>query len=172
MRSYPEIEVYIAVRDEAMIFLKDEVNVLSTAELKNHKRDFGYVREIATNLNGEHPIYSFLKESSITIPTAREVLNEESKLCVICPTGVLPTKSMSSEQIRKEEQLAFYSGFKVRVNDGWNDINEAGYVVGVESPLLFEAASRGIKTKLIPTGLGTNLYNLMFGKMEAARNAR
>jgi hypothetical protein len=51
--------------------------------------------------------------------------------------------------------------------DGWDieydgDASDASLVIGVESVGLFEAAGRGVPTELVPTGLGTRLYKLMF----------
>jgi len=38
--------------------------------------------------------------------------------------------------------------------------------MGVESDLLLKALESGIETRLLPTGLGTNIYKKMFPNMK------
>jgi len=45
-----------------------------------------------------------------------------------------------------------------------NDFKGAAWVIGVENEYLFAAAAHGIQTALVPTGLGANLYQNMFGE--------
>lgn len=163
-KKYPELQLFIAGRGEAMQFLTGYDNVLCSNDLPAKRREFGYVREIATNLSGNHPIMSFAQESGINVPNLNKSrINSESKLCIVCPEGVLPTKPMTKDQINQEIQLAIDRGYYTEIFDGdYNKLNEAGFVIGVECAGLFEAACRGIKTKLIPTGIGTKLFNLMF----------
>ena len=55
--------------------------------------------------------------------------------------------------------MARDEGYEPMVN---TDIDNAGLVMGVECQNLFEAAARGLETRLVPTGLGARLYKTMF----------
>jgi hypothetical protein len=68
---------------------------------------------------------------------------------------------LTSIQVNKAKEYAQKAGYTLS-NDPFN----AGWVIGVENYPLFLAASRGLKTSLIPTGLGTDLYKTMFVRGE------
>jgi len=73
----------------------------------------------------------------------------------------LPTKPLTNVQIDKAKSMCQAEGYFADI-DG--DVTGAGWVIGVESIALFQAATQGIKTSLIPTGVGTDLYKAMFPK--------
>jgi len=71
------------------------------------------------------------------------------------------------ESVRREiEAKARFEGFEVWINPKFEAIEQAGWVVSVEQAALYEAAARGIKTTLVPTGIGQKLYQTMFPKGE------
>jgi hypothetical protein len=66
--------------------------------------------------------------------------------------------------------MAAYEGYDVQVNPERSLVDQAGWVIGVEAAPLFEAAARGIKTSLVPTGLGATIYQRMFPRGEILKN--
>ena len=46
-------------------------------------------------------------------------------------------------------------GYQVQIE---GEMNGAGWVIGVENEYLFQAVFQGIKTSLVPTGIGTEFY--------------
>ena len=66
--------------------------------------------------------------------------------------------------------MAAYKNYDVQINPEYHMISQAGWVIGVEGAPIFEAASRGIKTSLVPTGMGTNLYSKLFPNGEILKN--
>lgn len=164
--SLPGLHVFLACRDELMYLLKGCPKVLSRSKLKESLGDFGYVKEIEGCLRGAHPILEFLEESGIKIPVVCDHTNSPSKLCCVFPEGSFPTKSLNPKQIERCRLLAAYAGYTVQVNPEHHTIDQAGWVIGVEGAPLFEAAARGIKTSLVPTGLGTMIYQKLFPRGE------
>ncbi len=55
------------------------------------------------------------------------------------------------------------AGYETEIN---GNLETAGWVIGVENRFIWEAAALGIKTTLIETGIGTNLYRKMFPQNE------
>jgi len=41
-------------------------------------------------------------------------------------------------------------------------LEQAGWIIGVESLKLYQGAIQGIKSTLIPTGVGTSLFKKLF----------
>ncbi len=111
-----------------------------------------------------HPIEDLLVESGITNFVIRDsVLPRTLDLCVIVKDGAYPTKPIERNDLEHLKSWAAHQGYRVEVG---KDITDAGWVVGVESVALFEAAAKGIRTTLVPNGIGTRLYKMMFPKSE------
>ena len=83
----------------------------------------------------------------------------DTNICLIKTNGNYPTGNLLKSQIKTLQKIAFQNGFKVEIDGDWQN---AGIVYGVESVELFEAAARGIKSYLIPTGNGEQLFKKMF----------
>jgi hypothetical protein len=66
---------------------------------------------------------------------------------------------LEKEQLRILKNMAINEGYEIELD---SNIKNASLVVGVESVQLFEAAAKGIRTILVPTGVGENLYKTMF----------
>jgi len=121
-----------------------------------HHWEYGFIRELTYDLDC-NCIEKLLKESKIPYGPVDIPLIEGSNLCIVCPDALLPNKSLTFTQVQKAKELAIKAGYAIT-----DDFNKAGWVIGPENYPLFLAASRGLKTSLIPTGFGTDFYKTLF----------
>jgi len=158
-KELPGIQIYIACMDEVFHLLDGHPHVLTYSQLRENELNFAYIRNLTCDLQS-HPIEVLMVESEIPLPV--EVPEPPSgDHCLISPEGVIPTHSLTQDQIAKCRELAEAEGLEVVVG---NDFKGAAWVIGVENEYLFAAAAHGIQTALVPTGLGANLYQNMFGE--------
>jgi hypothetical protein len=61
-------------------------------------------------------------------------------------------------------------GYNVWVDPHPSSSKDAGWVIGVENEALFRAAIDGQRTSLVPTGIGTAVYQNMFPAGEVLKN--
>lgn len=124
----------------------------------NKKEKFAFVQEI--KFNGKmHPVEQLLIECEIKDFIINETITTTK--AVIITKGNYPTKPLEKHKIDFLKNRL--KGFDIEIN---TNIDNAGIVAGVESVELFAAAGRKIKTILIPTGIGTQLYKNLFPKGE------
>lgn len=151
--KYYDIQIYLSCRDSFFEILKDEEFVVKQSDLE--KEDFAYVKELKDDMK-KHPVYEFLKESNIKLNfETNEFKNKEGNICFINKIGNLPTKNYNDNKIEK-----FIEKMGYVISNEYN--YDVSCVASVESFYLFDAAFYGIKTILIPTGLGTELYKEFF----------
>lgn len=161
-RMLPGIKVYIACRSEAKYLLKGEERILSQEDLQSQKAQFAYIRDLSCNMES-HPVEDLMKESQLPCgPVPIPEVDLPAK-CVLLTNGIIPTKTLSSQQIQNAIKHIQKNGYEPELN---TSIENAGWVVGVENEQLFQAAADGKKVTLIPTGLGTALFKEMFPKGE------
>ena len=146
----PGIEIYLCGRDDA---LPPGDRIIAISDFK--KEEMAFVKELTCDLR-KHPVEELIRESALTLshwkpPT---INRSHGAKYVICPNGKFPTKSLTPQQIETAKIRTY-----AEVN---NNIDGANWVIGVENEQLFKAAMQGIRTTLIPTGLGTNLYKKLF----------
>lgn len=153
-KSLPGLNFDIFGRDCYCEYIE---GILPLSLFKEMKSNYGLAKELTYDLK-THPILKLLEDIPYGPMKTKEAINA-NKLCVICPEAFLPTKSLTVGQINKIKELAFMRGYKTEVTD---NISNAGWVVGAENGPLFLAAYQGLKTSLIPTGLGKELYKNMF----------
>lgn len=158
------IKIRIGCKDDKknMLFANNEL-FLSQSSIVSERLNFGYVREI--RFNGKiHPIEEIIKECNIdNFTVVSDLQKDYNNKCVIITKGNYPTVSLEQDKIKILKSIGSQEGFECFLDD---DVSDAGLVMGVESWGLFEAASRGVRTKLWPTGLGTWLYKTMFPRGE------
>jgi len=168
-QQFPDLDIHLACRDDFMYLLDGDRKTLSRSVLKKRHAEFGYIREIRGKMKGPHPIYELFTESDLPIPTLCNHVTTDCRLCYINPEGSLPTKRMTAQQIEACTEMAQFQGYHVRVTTDHNTTKQAGWVIGVENISLFEAAVQGKRTSLVPTGVGTKLYEGLFPKGEILR---
>lgn len=160
----PGLEIHIGCRDSMSYLSGSHRRIAPKSQIKDEKLNYAHLIELKCNM-GEHPVYKLLQDSRLeNMQVYKDVEPHHTRRCVICPHGTLPTKSMTDNQIRAIESRYRAQGFSdIYVSD---NIEGAGIVVGVESKGLFEAACKGVRTVLVPTGLGTQLYKMIARKGE------
>lgn len=174
--AYPELRLFISCRDEMIDLLESEEDVVPYSLIHDKKNDFAYIREIVINVNSPHSMLSFIKES---LPGFRPVRPEpvmNGRRCLVCPDGGLPTKSYpDAARLKAYAEAREYKTTVVGsdIHPGTAEVDsrpatgklalvaEADWVLGVENEYLFEGVRRNVKTTLVPTGIGTNLYKLL-----------
>lgn len=159
-QELPGLELHVCCRNELMYLSEWYDKIFPKSELQYKKSEFAYIKQLTCNMF-DHPVEQFLMESGMSIPEISVPTCDLTKKCVIVPEGNAPTNSLTSEQIDRVQELVDNRGFQV----GY-DIEGAGWVVGVENEQLFLAASRGIPTSLVPTGIGKNIYQKMYPHAE------
>lgn len=159
VRRFPELHIYISCRDEYVNLLQGS-NIIPISLLKSQKENFAYVKEIRFDNSEHHPVEKFMKDSDVHDLCVNNKLNEEYTVkCVLITKGVYPTKSLMHDQMLKAERRIIDEGYEMDIN---GCVDNAGWVIGVESADLYKSGAQGIRTTLIPTGIGTNLYKKMF----------
>lgn len=157
--KFPGMNIHVCCKDEHINVLGDEKS-LKMSELRNAKMTFAHVYEFLNN-HEVHPIEELLDNCGIEDYVIDVPKIEPTIKCVISPLGGYPTKSLTKPQISHIKKIAITQ--KYQIGEGLED---AGWVIGVENEELFEAAALGIKTTLVKTGTGTNLYQKMFPQGE------
>lgn len=157
--SFPGLKIGFGCRDEKTHIFDDCQYVMKASDIKVMREEFGHIREIRFN-GTTHPVEDLLNECRIkqcAVPTPSPI--DHTSKCVVVTKGHYPTKDLEKDKVERLKKMATESGYYVELD---TDVGDAGLVMGAESYKLFEAAGRGIQTKLLPTGLGTRLYKLMF----------
>lgn len=164
-RQFPGLKIYLGCKDASYGYLQGCDRVVKVSEIRKRKLEFAHVKELRFN-GKEHVIDLFAKRCNLDCRLDIEPQKEHTALCVIVTEGSYPTKNLIKKQVDILKRVARERNYEVEV-DG--DIENAGMVMGVESPKLFEAAAKGIKTVLVPTGLGERLYERMFPNGEVLK---
>lgn len=157
-KEFPELNLYIGCKDDKIHFLNGCDQVLKLTELRSRKTEFAHISEI--KFNGQtHPIEDFVVGANIANFALSIPVMEKTYKCVIVTKGAFPTKPLEQHKIDKLKKIADSQNMDWEI-DG--NITGAGLVMGVESVALYEAASQGIETGLVPTGVGTKFYKHLF----------
>ena len=161
-KEFVDLTIYIGCKDDKTNIFHGQDHILKLSELKIRKNDFAHISEL--KFNGlTHPVEDFILSSGIknySIPNNSSV---KTTKCVIITSGSHPTKPLETTKIEKIKRFAITQGMSCELN---TDVCNSGMVIGVESFGVCQAASVGIETYLIPTGIGTNLYKNMFPKIK------
>jgi len=157
-REFKGLNIFFGCKDDKVHLLEGCPGVLKISQIKERKHEFAHIKEIKSD-GRTHPIEELLVESGMTNLFVTDKAEATTNKCVIVTRSVLPTGNLGTQEINDLERTARAKGFSVSFDSG---IEGAGWVVGVESPQIFEAAGRGVRTTLVPTGVGTRLYKAMF----------
>lgn len=158
MENFPNIDIFLSFKDEAMYLVENEHRIITKKELKESRGNFGYVREIICDMKS-NPIYDFMKESDLKCGPLATVANTSNQKCTLLTTGIFPVKCLDEKQIEKVKEIVKNKGFQLEIN---SNIQDSSWVIGVESESLYLAASMNKMVTLIPTGFGENLFIEMF----------
>ena len=156
------LNLFFGCKDDKTHLLGDQPDVMKSTEIKEKKRRFAQIKHL--DYNGEtHPIEDLLIESGITNFAVTPFVKEHSSKMTITTKGNYPTVPLTRRQIERLVGMGKAAGYDVEIDTNWED---AGWVAGVESVALYEAAGAGLKTTLVPTGIGRRLYQRMFPQGE------
>jgi hypothetical protein len=158
-RQLPGINIHLCVRDSAEYLVKDEPRIVLASQFHENRKNFAYIKNIVSD-PATHPIWQMITESSLAIDPVPQKESDRSKLCLITSKGSAQTGSLTNLEIQKLRSKLVSRGFQVEL-DCW--VAGAGMVAGVESEYLYRGLECGMKTALIPTGLGTGLYLALAG---------
>lgn len=147
----PGLQLWLGCRDDRVEMVGERS--LPISMLKADRFTFAHIRELRYN-GQSHPVEDFLDESGISIQFP-DIQKEHTSKCVVVTKGQYPTKNLESDKVDQLVRSITKEGYAVEVD---TDIAGAGLVVGVESSALWQAASKGIETRLVPTGIGACLY--------------
>ena len=156
-RELNGVEIFICCKDELVSWFNNP-RVFGHSKMTQKKNDFALIKPLKFNMR-THPIIGLLDDSNIACERVDVPHHDPTAKCAICPEGLHPVKSMSYFQKEAVIEMAAKQGFEPEIT---TDVLNAGWVIGVECGPLYLAASKGIKTSLVPTGLGTSLYEKMF----------
>lgn len=162
-RHFDGLKIFIGCRDEKVHILNGCEDVLKITDLKIRCHDFAHINELRFDMQ-THPLEKLMDASGIdSWIVSTEQKKDPLKKAIIITKGEYPTRNLELREIDQLQKNVKEEGYEPEV-DG--NINTAGLVVGVESYAIFAAAAKGIKTRLIPSGLGTRLYKQMFQDAE------
>ena len=153
----PGLQIYICCKSELSHLTNGYERIIYNSEIQDKKKEFAHIRTLKCNMI-DHPILELFNESDLVLP--RFPSQSSTRKCVIYPRGCIPTQSISVDVVNKIKEHCNLEGYSVQI-DG--NMTGAGWVVGVENENLYTAGFKGIKTSLIPTGIGTKLYKSLFG---------
>lgn len=157
-KLFPGLNIYIGCKDSTIHLFDDEDKILKLSELKIRKPEFAHIFELRYD-GVDHPVEKFLVNSGVPrFPKPGVNIERPTNRCVIVTESTFPTKPLIDKQIDILKTKAREENMDPVVT---NDIKGAGMVVGVESLALYQAAIKGLPTKLVPTGVGTRLYRKM-----------
>ena len=159
-KRFPGVKINFGCKDDKSHLLGGQS--LTISRIKADRYEFAHIREIAFN-GITHPIEEFAKESDVVPRLEIVKLPRTTNRCVVVTQSNYPTRPMERERFRLLMSKIHNDGYDIELN---TNINNASLVAGVESVQLFEAAAQGIRTILVPTGVGENLYKTMFPDAE------
>lgn len=186
-KQLPGLNFWITCRDEFKYLLNNESNTLTLKDFDNYKQNFSYVRELRNN-HKSHSVYDLMIESDLKVNSVCDTVSgEKSKLCLVCPEGIEPTKSLKEESLKLLVNKVTAMGYtpivlgsdihyslniKIRPKESekLKYIENAGFVIGVENEYLVLSAIKGIKTTLIKSGVGENLFKSLFPLIEVVQS--
>ena len=165
--AFPGLNIFLCAKDHCLHHLRDCGYVLPLSRLKEYKPILAHVKELRSD-GQEHPVAAFVAECGLT-DVAVSVTAETARaaVCGIYPKSSFPTKDMTKEQIDAVARVARAAGYAAAIEPpNWQDL---GWVIGTENVPVFEAAAAGIKTSLVETGLGGELFKKLFPSQKLLR---
>lgn len=161
---FPGLNLCFGCRDDRADLLRGCNGLLIASRIKAERENFAHIRELRYN-GRSHPVEDLLEESQIQQRCVHHTIKpRETDKCVIIAEGNYPTVGLTKAIKEQLQRMAKDEGFgDIQIG---GDISGASLVLGTESVQLFEAAGQGIRTILVPTGVGTRLYKSMFPNAE------
>lgn len=171
-QQLPGLELYVYCNKNLHYLLKDVPEDFKES-------DYAYVRKIYNNHN-KHSLLTLMEESGLDIKPVNTAVTKSRGLCLVCPEGIFPTKSIDPEPLVAKAKAEGYVPvvlgsdvhYSLNINvrpsgkEKLNYVSEATWVIGVENEYLVLAAEKGIRTTFVGGGVGWALYSKLFPNME------
>jgi len=160
-QEFPGVKLYISCKDELFNRLEVSTDVIPFSKFAKH--EYSYVRDLSFD-NINHPILGIINESKMNLKGLVPHRNNiKTNKCIILSKGVGHVKSLTDDEVQIVIEKVRLAGFDPKINE---NIDDAGWVIGVECEDLYKSAIKGIKTTLIPTGFGKKLFETLFPNQE------
>lgn len=167
--KFPDLRIYLSCNDDLFHIINDEEDIVDKTKLYRNKRAFGYIDEIRWSMKKSHPIKTFLEKSNLNVPRICQTSEIKFKKCIITNKANLPTKPVDKNQINDIAKKIQAKGFSVIQIPTLEDLKDVGWVIGVENEFTYLSAAKGVKTTLISTGIGNDVFKTMFPKAEIVK---
>jgi hypothetical protein len=154
---HPGINIYLCCRDECLSILSHPRS-FPVSLLKQQKEELVHVKELVYDGSG-HPIENFLIESGIKDFRISVNPNPLTQKAVVLTKSFYPTTNLSEEETEWLVLKAKSEGFTPELDV---PIDNAGYVLGIESYEMYRAGMAGCKTAILSNGVGTVFYKKLF----------
>lgn len=164
--SYPDLKIYLSCNKNLFYLIQDEDNVLIKEDLYKSKRAFGNIEEIKCNINKKSPVLKLLENAEIKCPVISREASIKTSLCFFSNKCHPPVKPVPEHTLNTIKNSVEKKGFIVNDNPNVNDLERAGWIIGVENEILYLAASMGIKTTLLSSNGSSNVFKMMFPEAE------
>lgn len=178
----PGLKLWISCIDEFQYLIEGESNSLTLSELNKRQEEFSHIRELR-NSHEMHSILKLMIESKLEIKPIEIKEKIGPKICLICPEGISPVNSLTEAQLKSITAQTSSKGYcpmivgsdvhhslKIKTRpsgrEKHNYIDNVGWVIGVENEFVCFSAMKGIKTTLINSGPGINLFKSLFPSIE------
>lgn len=156
--AFPGLHIHFACKDSALHLLGVDRMAIAQTRFREERREFGAIYDI-TGHGSFQPVERFLDDCGVAPPRLGISGSTSGRRCVVCDTGVLPTKSMTAQQSQRVIAEVRSRGYRAEFG---GDVAGADWVVGVEGVPLYEAAFAGVETTLVATGVGTTFFRKLF----------
>ena len=149
------LHIYLCSKDEDYHIIESYPLSIKRTQLNEYKPMLGYIKELT--YEKEHPIESIMNELGLNNYVVQDRQREKLfNTCYIAPFSHYPTRDLNNQQIETIKKLIIAERYEIT-----EDVN-FDWIIGVECPMLFEAAKKGIRTTLVNNGLGSKLFQNMF----------
>lgn len=156
-RQLPGIQIYLCFKQELSYLTTGYDRILFNKEIEEKKKEFAHIRILKCNMI-DHPVMKLFTESNLILPKFH--FSSTTRKCIIYPKGCIPTHSLSPDVVNSIKSYCSDQGYTVQTE---GNMDGAGWVVGVENEQIYLAGFKGVKTSLVPTGIGTEFYKQLFG---------
>jgi len=160
-KEMPNVNIYLCTNDSDFHYIESYPLAIKFSELVDYRPSLAHVKELTYNSNEQHPVEALIDDLGIddwsVIGKPSEPL---TAIYHVLTESYFPTKNLNESQIKAIERVAAIREYTL------GKLEEASWIVGVECPDLFKSAMCGKQVTLIPTGVGTKLFQKMFPHAE------
>jgi len=166
-KTFPNTSITYACRSQYFVHLTNDPLHISLEQFQDRRNDFGCsILMIYNATEGVHPVWDMVKKAMVSVDK-HPLIRSQSHHGIICPEGNFPTRSLEEHQLSHLRNWVNMRGFKPLVVGTSNSesglpidkrpspeertqlARTAGFVVGVECDMIYEAIDAGVPTALV-----------------------